>query len=96
MIEDNPGKVELFLRDGVPVGRNASIELRNMHATYAATWYVCSSGVNSRAGRLALILVRTHSSLRFTLSAFTGFMFYRLMKRPTTVTTAQYRKLKDL
>jgi hypothetical protein len=31
-----------------------------------------------------------------TLSAFTGFMFYRLMKRPTTVTTSQYRKLKDL
>ena len=41
--EDNPGKVELFLRDGIPVGRNASIELRNMHATYAATWCVSST-----------------------------------------------------
>ncbi|GAA5986990.1 hypothetical protein JCM10908_000982 [Rhodotorula pacifica] len=68
--DDNPGKVELYLRDGVPVGRNASIELRNMHATYAATW--------------------------FTLSAFTGFMFFRLMRRPSVVTSSQYRKLKDL
>lgn len=56
---------------------------------------VFNCGTLGGAGRLALI-VNKRTRLRFTLSAFTGFMFYRLMKRPTTVTTSQYRKLKDL
>ncbi|BGP47345.1 surf-like protein [Rhodotorula kratochvilovae] len=63
--EDHPGKVDVYLRDGVPVGRAANIELRNMHLTYAATW--------------------------FSLSLATAFMFFRLMRRPTTVTAAQFR-----
>ncbi|GAA6041880.1 hypothetical protein JCM8097_004528 [Rhodosporidiobolus ruineniae] len=40
--DDHPGKVEIYLRQGVPVGRGATIELRNMHATYAATWFALS------------------------------------------------------
>ncbi|TNY18406.1 SURF-family protein [Rhodotorula diobovata] len=63
--EDHPGKVDVFLREGIPVGRAANIELRNMHLTYAGTW--------------------------FALSAATAFMFFRLMRRPTSVTAAQFR-----
>ncbi|BGO98675.1 SURF-family protein [Rhodotorula toruloides ATCC 204091] len=66
--DDHPGKVDLLLREGIPVGRSASIELRNMHATYAATW--------------------------FSLSLATAFMFWRLMRRPSVLTTAQYRGVK--
>lgn len=29
------------MAQGIPVGRPPVVELRNMHATYAATWYVC-------------------------------------------------------
>ena len=28
------------MAQGIPVGRPPVVELRNMHATYAATWYV--------------------------------------------------------
>lgn len=102
--DDNPGRVELFLREGVPVGRNAAIELRNMHATYAATWYVSKDLPDPRArpsSALAAVtdeLARTFAPdlCRFTLSAFTGFMFFRLMRRPAVITSSQYRKLKDL
>ncbi|BGP15259.1 surf-like protein [Rhodosporidiobolus nylandii] len=66
--DDNPGKVDIFIRQGIPVGRNATIELRNMHATYAATW--------------------------FSLSLATGFMFWRLMRRPSALTTSQMRGIK--
>ncbi|GJN89614.1 hypothetical protein Rhopal_002601-T1 [Rhodotorula paludigena] len=66
--DDHPGKVEMLLREGIPVGRNATIELRNMHATYAATW--------------------------FSLSLATGYMFFRLMRRPSPVTPAQFRGIK--
>ncbi|GAA5902295.1 hypothetical protein JCM6882_000494 [Rhodosporidiobolus microsporus] len=66
--DDNPGKVEIYLRQGIPVGRPASIELRNMHATYAATW--------------------------FSLSLATTFMFWKLLRRPSAVSTAQLRGLK--
>ncbi|GAA5853466.1 hypothetical protein JCM5353_001797 [Sporobolomyces roseus] len=49
---DNPGKAEIYLRQGIPVGRNASIELRNMHATYAATWFSLSLATSFMAWRL--------------------------------------------
>lgn len=63
-IEDNPGKVDILIRQGIPVGRGATIELRNMHATYAATWcalFLCSclscafSPGFCRAGCLSLL-----------------------------------------
>ncbi|GAA5975185.1 hypothetical protein JCM11641_004385 [Rhodosporidiobolus odoratus] len=66
--DDHPGKVDILLRQGIPVGRNATIELRNVHATYAVTW--------------------------FSLSLATSFMFWRLMRRPTSITTAQMRGIK--
>lgn len=28
------------LESGIPIGRAATVELRNQHAVYAATWYV--------------------------------------------------------
>ncbi|GAA5866544.1 hypothetical protein JCM8547_005450 [Rhodosporidiobolus lusitaniae] len=66
--DDHPGKADIYLRQGIPVGRAATIELRNMHATYAATW--------------------------FSLSLATSFMFWRLIRRPTAVSTAQMRGVK--
>jgi surfeit locus 1 family protein len=30
----------MLMAQGIPVGRPPVVELRNMHATYAATWYV--------------------------------------------------------
>lgn len=33
----------MLMAQGIPVGRPPVVELRNMHATYAATWYVYSS-----------------------------------------------------
>lgn len=54
--EDHPGKVELLLREGIPVGRSASIELRNMHATYAATWFVSTPSLRPKT---SLILFPT-------------------------------------
>ncbi|GAA5863217.1 hypothetical protein JCM1840_002513 [Sporobolomyces johnsonii] len=64
----HPGKIDVLLREGIPVGRNAQIELRNMHATYAATW--------------------------FSLSLATTYMFFRLLRRPTTISKAQFRGVK--
>lgn len=34
----NAGEIKMKLARGTPVGRAASIELRNQHMTYAVTW----------------------------------------------------------
>ncbi|KAH8925869.1 hypothetical protein BT69DRAFT_1072455 [Atractiella rhizophila] len=39
IFEGNAGDVNYRRNHGVPLGRPPSIELRNMHATYAATWF---------------------------------------------------------
>lgn len=36
------GQISMRLAAGVPVGRSATIELRNQHMTYAITWYALS------------------------------------------------------
>ncbi|KAM0750589.1 SURF1-domain-containing protein [Meredithblackwellia eburnea MCA 4105] len=63
----NAGEIKMRLAKGEPVGRAATIELRNQHMTYAVTWY--------------------------TLSLATGFMFYRLVRKPrlSTLSAAQFR-----
>lgn len=40
---------------GIPVGRAATIELRNQHAVYAATWFSLSAAT---AGMFALLVRR--------------------------------------
>ncbi|KAK4057926.1 surf-like protein [Microbotryomycetes sp. JL221] len=42
IIDDQVRDLGMRLNEGVPVGRPAEIHLRNMHATYAATWYALS------------------------------------------------------
>ncbi|GAA5954883.1 hypothetical protein JCM21900_004976 [Sporobolomyces salmonicolor] len=64
----HPGKIDVLLRQGIPVGRNAQIELRNMHAAYAVTW--------------------------FSLSLATSYMFFRLLRRPTTISKAEFRGIR--
>ncbi|KAK4055516.1 surf-like protein [Microbotryomycetes sp. JL201] len=42
ILDDQIGDIGMRLNEGIPVGRPAEIHLRNMHATYAATWYALS------------------------------------------------------
>jgi len=42
LFDGNPGEASQMLADGTPIGRSRNIELRNMHATYAITWYSLS------------------------------------------------------
>ncbi|GAA99858.1 uncharacterized protein L969DRAFT_84203 [Mixia osmundae IAM 14324] len=43
IFEGHAGESAAQLQRGIPVGRSATIELRNMHATYAVTWYALSA-----------------------------------------------------
>ncbi|GAA5975168.1 hypothetical protein JCM5350_000166 [Sporobolomyces pararoseus] len=63
--DDHPGKAEVYLRQGIPVGRNASIELRNMHATYAATWFSLSLATSFMAWRLLRSPAKVNSAAQF-------------------------------
>lgn len=38
--DGNAGEAAQRVQDGIPIGRPPTIELRNQHATYAATWLV--------------------------------------------------------
>lgn len=38
--EGNAGQMKQMVNHGIPLGRAPTIELRNMHATYAVTWCV--------------------------------------------------------
>ena len=40
------GEIGKRLYDGVPVGRAATIEVRNQHLTYAVTWYALSAATS--------------------------------------------------
>ncbi|GAA5883839.1 hypothetical protein JCM16303_007407 [Sporobolomyces ruberrimus] len=62
---DHPGKAEVYLRQGIPVGRNASIELRNMHATYAATWFSLSLATSFMAWRLLRSPTKINTAAQF-------------------------------
>ncbi|GAA5892681.1 cytochrome oxidase assembly protein SHY1 [Sporobolomyces salmoneus] len=62
---DHPGKAEVYLRQGIPVGRNASIELRNMHATYAATWFSLSLATSFMAWRLLRSPAKVNTASQF-------------------------------
>ena len=39
----NAGEIRSRLDQGLPIGRDATIELRNQHASYVATWYGLSA-----------------------------------------------------
>jgi len=43
IFEGHSGDAHLRLKQGIPIGRSPSVELRNMHATYAITWYSLSA-----------------------------------------------------
>ncbi|KLO20680.1 SURF1-domain-containing protein [Schizopora paradoxa] len=43
IFEGHSGDAHLRLKEGTPIGRSPTVELRNMHATYAITWYSLSA-----------------------------------------------------
>lgn len=52
IFEGNAGQMRQMMNHGVPVGRAPTIELRNMHATYAVTWYALSAATSVMLWRL--------------------------------------------
>lgn len=50
--EGNAGEMKSMLTHGIPLGRPATIELRNQHATYAVTWYALSAATTVMLFRL--------------------------------------------
>jgi len=52
IFEGNAGEMRQMLQHGVPIGRSATIELRNMHATYAITWFTLSAATTVMLWRL--------------------------------------------
>ena len=64
-----------MLAHGVPIGRSSNIELRNMHTTYAVTWYVVPA--TTCLGSQILKLT-SYIPIRFSLAAVTAILWYRL------------------
>ncbi|CAD6564585.1 MAG: surf-like protein [Cyphobasidiales sp. Tagirdzhanova-0007] len=52
IFEGNAGEMKQMITHGIPVGRAATIELRNQHATYAVTWYALSAATSVMLWRL--------------------------------------------
>ncbi|KAI9613614.1 hypothetical protein KEM48_003742 [Puccinia striiformis f. sp. tritici PST-130] len=50
----NSGKLKEMVASGLPIGRSPQIVLRNMHATYIATWY----GLSAVTTVMAVMLLR--------------------------------------
>ncbi|WAQ86666.1 hypothetical protein PtA15_7A394 [Puccinia triticina] len=61
----NSGKLKEMASKGLPIGRSPQISLRNMHATYIATWY----GLSAITSVMAIILLRKPMSGK---SRYTG------------------------
>ena len=71
LTESHAGDAAMNISKGIPVGRPPTIDIRNAHLSYVITWY-------------ATTLYRAHYSSqhhwRFSLSAMTSFMFFRMLK----------------
>jgi len=52
VFEGNAGEMKSMISHGIPLGRAPTIELRNMHATYAITWYALSAATSLMLWRL--------------------------------------------
>ncbi|KAK9897312.1 SURF1-domain-containing protein [Cystobasidium minutum MCA 4210] len=52
IFEGNAGEMKQMVNHGIPLGRAPTIELRNMHATYAVTWYALSAATSVMLWRL--------------------------------------------
>ncbi|KAA1067104.1 surf-like protein [Puccinia graminis f. sp. tritici] len=61
----NSGKLNEMVSNGLPIGRSPQISLRNMHATYIATWY----GLSAITSVMAIMLLRKPMSGK---SRYTG------------------------
>lgn len=46
IFEGNLGDVSRYMQNGLPIGRAATVELRNQHAVYAATWFSLSAATS--------------------------------------------------
>ena len=56
----------------MPIGRPPTVDIRNTHLSYVITWYVRSNIVP---------LLNEQLRNRYSLSAMTSVMFFRLLKR---------------
>jgi len=71
-VEGHAGEAAARLKEGIPVGKSPVVEMRNSHMSYVVTWQVHA---------FSLFRLSNHHSPRYSLSAFTTFMFLRLLTR---------------
>ncbi|KAH9454229.1 hypothetical protein Pst134EA_013345 [Puccinia striiformis f. sp. tritici] len=64
----NSGKLKEMVASGLPIGRSPQIVLRNMHATYIATWY----GLSAVTTVMAVMLLRKPMSGKSRYSGVSG------------------------
>ena len=75
--EGNIGEANQRIAKGVPVGRAPAVAFRNQHASYAVTWFVPGSTVEIGTNFSPIHFSRS----RYSLSAFTSFLLYKLISR---------------
>lgn len=81
--EDSPSVAARQMATGDPVGREATVTLRNAHLSYVITWY---ANLPESADRFHQL------SLRFTLSAFTSIAILNILrKKRQTITRSMPR-----
>ena len=71
-VEGHAGEAAARLREGIPVGKSPVVEMRNSHMSYVVTWQVHA---------LSFFHLTHSRPSRYSLSAFTTFMFLRLLTR---------------
>ena len=82
MTEGTAGEQSSSISKGIPLGRAPTVELRNMHSTYAITWCVsCHTHLYKN-----IVLTRL---ARFSLSAATTVMLFTLMRKPSSTSTSK-------
>lgn len=80
------------MNEGIPVGRPATIHLRNQHMTYAVTWYALSIYGSLTSFEILFAQPLSFFCDRYALSLATAFMFFRLVRRPArSISAAEMR-----
>ena len=67
--DGHAGDATAYLSKGIPLGRSATVDVRNAHLSYVITW--CANMLPSRA--------RLMSVDRYSLSVFTAAMLGRVI-----------------
>lgn len=100
LIGGHAGQISMRLAAGVPVGRSATIELRNQHMTYAITWCVPPLPHHIYPPRMGntdfLYSLCDLVVCRYALSLATSILFFRLVRKPIRgLTAADYRNISS-